>query len=351
MMKRKRLAITVCAAAVAVIAAIGTGRYITYKKPNTVKEGVILIYRDADYQAVRDSIAASGTVRNMKSFDRAAGKRNLAAHFEPGRYVITPGMSNQYIIRMIANGWQTPGKVTLRGYIKTLDRLAAFLGRNFEADSAAFAATLQDTALMDSLGFRPETFIGMFIPNTYEIYWTDSPENVVKRFYREYNAFWSGERDSLAKEIGLDRNEVMTLASIVIGETNNAGEMPKIAGVYMNRLHRGMRLQACPTVIYAHLDTEPGLRRLLNRHLQIDSPYNTYRIKGLPPGPISIPTVTAIDAVLHYEKSSYLYFCAKPEFDGTHNFASTYSQHKANSRAYNKAFREREASRKASNAA
>lgn len=350
-MNRKTLIITAAAAAAAVIAAFGLSLYITYKKPNTVKEGVILIYRDADYQDVEDSLKASGTIKNLKSFGRAARKRNLAAHFEPGRYVISPGMSNQYIIRMIANGWQTPAKVTLRGYIKTLDRLAAFLGRNFEADSAAFATVLKDTAMIDSLGFRPETFIGMFIPNTYEFYWTSSPRNVVMRFKKEYETFWSGERDRLAREIGLDRNEVMTLASIVIGETNNAGEMPKIAGVYMNRLHRGMRLQACPTVIYAHLDTEPGLHRLLHRHLQIDSPYNTYRIKGLPPGPIAIPTVTAIDAVLNYEKSSYLYFCAKPEFDGTHNFATTYSQHKANSRAYNKAYREREASRKASNAA
>lgn len=350
-MNRKTLIITAAAAAAAVIAAFGLSLYITYKKPNTVKEGVILIYRDADYQDVEDSLKASGTIKNLKSFGRAARKRNLAAHFEPGRYVISPGMSNQYIIRMIANGWQTPAKVTLRGYIKTLDRLAAFLGRNFEADSAAFATVLKDTAMIDSLGFRPETFIGMFIPNTYEFYWTSSPRNVVMRFKKECETFWSGERDRLAREIGLDRNEVMTLASIVIGETNNAGEMPKIAGVYMNRLHRGMRLQACPTVIYAHLDTEPGLRRLLHRHLQIDSPYNTYRIKGLPPGPIAIPTVTAIDAVLNYEKSSYLYFCAKPEFDGTHNFATTYSQHKANSRAYNKAYREREASRKASNAA
>ena len=122
-------------------------------------------------------------------------------------------------------------------------------------------------------------------------------------------------------------------------------------GVQTHRPHRGMRLQACPTVIYAHLDTEPGLRRLLHRHLQIDSPYNTYRIKGLPPGPIAIPTVTAIDAGLNYEKSNYLYFCAKPEFDGTHNFASACSQHKPHTRAYNKACREREASRKASNAA
>ena len=350
-MKRKTLIIIICTAVAAVIAAAGLGRYLTYKKPNTVGEGIILIYRNASYSAVMDSLKSSGTVKNIKSFERAARKRDLASHFEPGRYVIEPGMSNQYIIRMIANGWQTPAKVTLRGYIKTLDRLAAFLSRNFEADSAAFATALKDTAMIDSLGFRPEAFIGMFIPNTYEFYWTSSPESVIKRFKKEYEAFWSGERDRLAKEIGMDRNEVMTLASIVIGETNNAGEMPRIAGVYMNRLHRGMRLQACPTVIYAHLETEPGIRRLLHRHLQIDSPYNTYKIKGLPPGPIAIPTVTAIDAVLHYEKSDYLYFCAKPEFDGTHNFARTYSQHMANSRAYNKAFREREASRKASNAA
>ena len=248
-MNRRTLIIAAAAAAV-IIAAFGLNWYITYKKPNTVQEGVILIYRDATYQAVEDSIKASGTIKNLKSLERAARKRDLASHFEPGRYVIEPGMSNQYIIRMIANGWQTPAKVTLRGYIKTLDRLAAFLGRNFEADSAAFATALKDTAMIDSLGFRPETFIGMFIPNTYEFYWTSSPESVIKRFKKEYDTFWSGRRDRLAKEIGLDRNEVMTLASIVIGETNNAGEMPKIAGVYMNRLHRGMRLQACPTVIY-----------------------------------------------------------------------------------------------------
>lgn len=195
----RRTLIFAAAAAAVIIAAFGLNRYITYKKPNTVQEGVILIYRDATYQAVEDSIKASGTIKNLKSLERAARKRDLASHFEPGRYVIEPGMSNQYIIRMIANGWQTPAKVTLRGYIKTLDRLAAFLGRNFEADSAAFATALKDTAMIDSLGFRPETFIGMFIPNTYEFYWTSSPESVIKRFKKEYDTFWSGRRDRLPK--------------------------------------------------------------------------------------------------------------------------------------------------------
>ena len=348
---RKSIIITVCAVIAAAVAAAGLRYYITYKRPNIQQDYILLVHDGMTYEAMMDSIISSGAVKNDRSLMRAFSKRELEKHYEPGRYVLSPGMSNQYIIRMIANSWQTPAKVTLRGYIKTLDGLAAFLGRNFEADSAAFAAILGDPALIDSLGFRPETFIGMFIPNTYEFYWTASPRSVIERFHKEYETFWSGERDRLAEDMGMSRNEVMTLASIVIGETNNTGEMPLIAGVYINRLKRGMRLQACPTVIYAHLKTEPGIRRLLHRHLQIDSPYNTYRIKGLPPGPIAIPTVTAIDAVLHYTKSDYLYFCAKPEFDGTHNFSSTYSQHKAYSRAYNKAFEEREASRKASNAA
>lgn len=350
-MKRKYTILTILVLAAAAVLYTGLSYYATYKKPNIQKEYVLLIYDSTSYEEVCSSITSSGAVRNIKSLNRAMRKRELGQHYEPGRYVLEPGMTNQYIIRMIANGWETPVKVTLRGYIKTLRGLAAFLGKNFEADSAQFAAVLNDPDVMDSLGFKPETFIGMFIPNTYEFYWTAGPIDVIGRFKREYDSFWNGERDRLAEAMGMDRNEVMTLASIVIGETNNTEEMPLIAGVYINRLKRGMRLQACPTVIYAHLDTEPGLRRLLNRHLNIDSPYNTYRIKGLPPGPIAIPTVSAIDAVLHYTKSDYLYFCAKPEFDGTHNFSSTYSQHKANSRAYNKAFEEREAARKASNAA
>ncbi|HIZ87834.1 MAG TPA: endolytic transglycosylase MltG [Candidatus Coprenecus pullistercoris] len=347
---RKTLIIISAAAAVAVII-FGLRYYLTFKAPNVTEEYVLTIHSGSAYSEIEAAIDSSGAIGNLRSFHRAADRRGLNIHFEPGRYVLKPGMSNQYIIRMIANRWETPVKITLRGYIKTLDGLASFLGSQFDADSAKFAAVLQDHKLIDSLGFRPETFIGMFIPNTYEFYWTSSPETIIGRFKKEYDAFWNGERDSLASAMGMSRNEVMTLASIVIGETNNEQEMPLIAGVYVNRLRRGMKLQACPTVIYAHLKTEPGIRRLLTRHLAINSPYNTYMHKGLPPGPIAIPTQAAIESVLHYAKSDYLYFCAKPEFDGTHNFASTYREHKANSRAYNKAFKEREASRKASSAA
>lgn len=342
MSKNKKIyLIAICLAAI-FLSWWGIAYYITYKKPNISQEAVIYIYENATFEDVMDSLKASGAVKNIRSMSRYFGKVELEKHYEAGRYKLEPGMNNQYISRMIANCWEEPLRFRLRGYTKTLEALAGVFGRQFMADSAAFISVFKNEALVDSLGFKPETFIGMFIPNTYNIYWTSTPEQVVSRFYSEYKKFWKGDRDELAKEIGLSRTEVMTLASIVIGETANEGEMPKIAGVYMNRLRKKMALQACPTIIYAHKDIEPGITRVLNRHLEINSPYNTYKRRGLPPGPIAVPTIAAIDAVLNYERSNYLYFCAKPEFDGTHNFATTYSAHRANSRAYNKALKERQ---------
>lgn len=337
-MKTAGKAIAVCAAVVtAAAAAAALDFYITFRKPNADREAVVYIYDDYGPEDALEAVERSGVVRNTGSLRRAAEKRDFASHFEPGRYLIKEGYSNQYIVRMICNGWQEPEKFTMRAYIRTMDRLAGFLGENFEADSAEFAEALQDTALMKALGFRKEDYIGMFIPDTYQIYWTVTPEEFLKRMKREYDRFWGNGRSSKAGKMGMTPNEVTTLASIVVEETKSGPEMRRIAGVYINRLKRGMPLQACPTVIYAHLDTEPGIRRVLDRHLKIDSPYNTYIHRGLPPGPITIPPAAGIDAVLDYEKSDYLYFCARPELDGTHNFASTYAEHRRNSRAYNKA--------------
>ncbi len=312
--------------------------YITFKKENVKQDTTILIYKNYDYNRFIDTLRASGAIDNWKSFMRAAKKREFANHFEPGRYVIKKGMSNQIIIRTISNNIQTPLKFTLRGYVKTIDKLSALFARSFEADSSQFAQALNDPELRDSLGFKKESYIGMFIPNSYEFYWTSSPKAIIKRFKKEYDRFWNSDREAKAAKINFTKEEVITLASIITEETNNVSEMPKIAGVYINRIHKRMPLQACPTVIYAHLNKEPDIKRLLLRHLTIESPYNTYKKLGLPPGPITIPPISAIDAVLNYEHSNYLYFCAKPEFDGTHNFASTYSEHKKNSIAYNKAF-------------
>ncbi len=339
MSKYKKTYLFICLAAIPFICWC-ISYYITYKKPNVCHHAVVYIYADAPFEDIIDSLEASESIKNIRSLCRYFDKVELEKHFEAGRYELKPGMNNQYISRMIANRWESPRTVRLRGYTKTLESLAGFLGRQFMADSAAFVSVLKDEKLIDSLGFKPETFIGMFIPNTYHIYWTSTPMDVIMRFHTEYERFWKGERDSLAAGIGLSRMQVMTLASIVIGETANEDEMPKIAGVYINRLRKKMPLQACPTIIYAHKDIEPDITRVLNRHLEISSPYNTYKRRGLPPGPIAIPTIAAIDAVLHYTRSNYLYFCAKPELDGTHNFATTYSQHLINSRAYNRALKQ-----------
>ena len=337
MKKRIKIILAAAALAIAAVTIIGFNYYNTYKRDNVVKETVLLVYKHYTYDSLMNAIESSGAIENLKTFRKAAAKRELEKHFEPGRYILKPGQSNQQIIRIIANSWQEPMRFTLRSHIRTLGKLSGFMGNNFEADSAEFAKVLLNDSLIKAMGFTRETFIGMFIPNTYELYWTESPENIIKRLHREYNAFWNENRKAKANSMKMSKNQVMTLASIINEETNNIGEMPKIAGVYINRLNKGMPLQACPTVIYAHLDIEPGITRVLKRHLKIDSPYNTYKKKGLPPGPITIPTIKAIDAVLNYEKSNYIYFCAKPEFDGTHNFASTYSQHQKNARAYQKA--------------
>lgn len=316
------------------------GYWFKYKKANVAEDTVVKIYGEYSYDQFMDSLEVSGAMKNWKRFESAANSRELEKYFKVGRYELKEGMSNQEVIRLFANGWQSPMKISFRGYVRKLDKLAYAFSHWFEADSASFAEVLTDEKLIDSLGFKPETFIGMFIPDTYEFYWTTSPKDVVLRFKKEYDRFWNQERLAKAKAMKFTPSQVTTLASIVAEETNAPGEWPKIAGVYMNRIKRGIPLQACPTVKYVFIESEPGMTRILNRHLQVDSPYNTYKHRGLPPGPITIAPPSVIDSVLDYEKTDYLYFCAKPEFDGTHNFAKTYKQHMKHSAAYNKAYKE-----------
>lgn len=328
-------------------ASFAVSYYLTFKKSNVHSDTELYIGREYTYDSLIDTLKARDIIINWKRFDRAQKKLGLI-NFKTGHYCITSGMSNTNLVRTLVFGWQTPIQFKFRGYTKTMPRLCGTFAKSFEADSAEFAEVFLNTSIMDSLGFTKETFIGMFIPNTYEMYWTSSPKNVLIRMKKEYDSFWNADRCSRAEAMNFSRSQVMTLASIVTGETNYVPEMPTIAGVYMNRLHKGMKLQACPTVIYAHLETEPGIRRVLSRHLTIDSPYNTYKYAGLPPGPICVPTIAAIDAVLNYENTTYLYFAAKPEFNGTHNFATTYSQHLKNGQAYAKAYSAREKAKKAS---
>lgn len=335
--KVRLIAVAAVASVVAVIMAVDY--YMVFYRDNVSEaagpDSLVKIYHDYSFDDLCKAVSESGAVANSRTFVRAARSMKLTGGFKPGSYQLRKGMNNKAIVRMLANGWQTPVKITFIGYIRTMDKFASILGTKLEADSASFAAALTDSALIASYGFEPESFIGMFIPDTYEVYWTVSPESLIARLNKEYKAFWNEERLSKAKKVGLTPKEVSTLASIVISETKYEPEMPRIAGVYINRLKRGMLLQADPTVIYAC--NQFGIKRVLNKHLKIDSPYNTYVHKGLPPGPITMSPVVAIDAVLNYERHNYIFFCARETFDGQHNFAATMSEHMANARRYHKA--------------
>ena len=306
---------------------------------DNVKEGEkpheVRIYRSFSYDQLIEAVLQTGAIDNEMTFLRAARFMKLRDHFRPGLYRLKPGMGNKAIVRTLAKGWQTPVRLVIPGFFRHLDRFAEFLGEHLEADAEAFYQALSNSATAEQYGFKPETFIGMFIPNTYEVWWTITPQDFIERMHQEYDKFWNADRDAKAAAIGLTRQEVSTLASIVIEESKYEPELPRIAGVYMNRLHRDMPLQADPTVIFAVGD--PSLKRVLNRHLEIDSPYNTYKYNGLPPGPITMPPVVAIDAVLNYEHHDYLYFCAKDTFDGQHVFAKTLSAHNENARRYQRA--------------
>jgi len=341
-MKKAILAVI---AVIAIAVGISAARYyILYYKPNSVaNDSELYIYEKGSYEAFLDSLLGKGILKDGKSFTKAADKLGLAPVLKAGHYHIDAGLTNKEIIRIFANGYQTPVKLQIKGYIRTPENMAAYLGKRLHADSTAFITALNDRELMESLGFRKETYLSTFIPDTYEVWWTISPEDLIKRMKKEYDAFWNESRTAKAKEIGLTKDQVMTLASIVIEETKYEPEMPTVAGVYINRLKRGMLLQADPTVLFA-LNRE-GVTRVLNKHLQTDSPYNTYLYPGLPPGPITIAPKSAIEAVLNYQHHNYLYFCARETFDGQHNFAATYSEHLRNARAYQRALSARTSSK------
>lgn len=338
MKKTQRIILTVLLLLAAAAGAAVWMAYSTFYRSNTADSGQpadIRIFRGDSYGQLLEAVRQSGSVSDLRSFQRAAGILHLEKNFRPGLYRLKPGMNNKAIVRTFAKGWQQPVRLAIPGYFRSLDRFAAFLGQQLEYPAEAFLQAMTEEDLLQRYGFTRETLIGMFIPNTYELWWTVTPEDFLARMHKEYEKFWTGTRDEKAAAIGLTRQEVSTLASIVIEESKYEPELPRIAGVYMNRLRRGMLLQADPTVLFAIGD--PSIRRVLNRHLETDSPYNTYKYAGLPPGPITMPPVAAIDAVLNFERHDFLYFCAKDTFDGQHVFARTLAEHNANARRYQQA--------------
>lgn len=251
---------------------------------------------------------------------------------KPGRYILTPGMNNITLVRLLRSGNQTPVKVVIYEG-RTPDDILRKAEQNLEADPEELLDTLYSDYFLQSIGHTKDDAMSIFIPNTYEVYWNISPKNFLIKMHQEAQKFWKkNDRKSLAEKKGLTTNQVYTLASIVEKETNHAPEKPIIAGVYLNRLKKGMRLQADPTVIFAK--KAYTLQRVKFNDLQFISPYNTYLNEGLPPGPISIASIESIDAVLNAEDHDYIFFCAKPGFAGQHAFASTLSAHSQNARKF-----------------
>jgi UPF0755 protein len=243
-------------------------------------------------------------------------------------------MSNNKLVNMLRAGKQVPVKLVFNN-IRLKEQFAGKIGKQIEADSIQLLSLLNDQQTAAKYNFTKENFLCMFIPNTYEMYWNTSPERFIEKMNRQYNEFWTNERKLVAEGIGLKPEEVIILAAIVEQETIKDDEKPTVAGVYINRLKKGMPLEADPTLKYALGDF--SIQRILNKDKLVNSPYNTYLNTGLPPGPICMPSVSSINAVLNYQHHQYIFFCAKEDRSGYHNFARTLDQHMNNARAYQRA--------------
>lgn len=315
---------------------IGWRWYRDNKMPNFSGTATLYIKPgDTPEEAVRQIREQCGILSD-RSLQRAFEDKQVARYMTPGCYTVTKRSSSVYVARMLNNGWQTPVKLTLSGNLRIRSNIAAKIASQLLIDSATVRNAMEDKALLEKYGVRPENVFALFVPDTYDVYWTAGIEDIFDKQKQAVDAFWTEENKSRAQALGLTRNQVTTLASIVSAESNYVPELPLIAGVYLNRLTAGMPLQADPTVAFC-FDYKP--ERILKKHLEVDSPYNTYKHSGLPPAPICVPTRDALDAVLHPDfggvrGNGNFYFCANPDFSGKHIFAKTLSQHNANARAF-----------------
>jgi UPF0755 protein len=310
--------------------------------PNVESKGepvYVLIPRGATYEQAMDSIDAKKVVVDRLSLRFMAKLMDYPELVKPGRYELENGLTNYQLIAKLRSGDQDPVKLTYTN-VRLKKDLAQKLSTFIDASPAEIDSLLNSPAFTRKLGFDTTTILTMFIPNTYEMYWTTSAPEMLERMKKEYDKYWTPARVAKAEKQGLTKKEVSILASIVQAEQGlHPDERPRIAGVYLNRLQKGMLLQADPTVVFATGDFT--IRRVLNVHLRTDSPYNTYRNKGLPPGPINLPSITSLEAVLNPEQHSYIYFCAKEDFSGYHAFATNEAEHRRNAARFHAAMNAR----------
>jgi len=334
--KRKTVLIIVgliCAIALSA----GIFGYNTYKKivmPNVAADNAVSIFikPDDQLQSILDQAEVAHLFTNLESFTWWAERQNLGSNLVAGRYIIAPGMSNRAIVNLLMSGRQTPVNVTFNN-VRTKSDFAQRIGEQLLADSADFVAYFDTSTYFTTLGLNKDNFMTLFIPNTYELYWNTSADGFIKRMAKEHDNFWTAARKAKTKKIGLTTEQVYILASIVYSENDKASdEANRIAGVYMNRINKGMKLEADPTVKFAIGDF--AIKRILFADLEIESPYNTYKYIGLTPGPIHMPPIVYIDAVLNYEQHDYIFMCANGDGSGYHLFAKTLAEHNRNRDIY-----------------
>ena len=345
-MNKRKLYIILSAAVVLllflVIGAYEGSRRYHFAKKNLVsldgKEHGYFVYPDTPLDSVFAWVRRDYTVLSMHAFTHDLEKMGLTAPKE-GYYRFPVQMGDRLFFHRLRNGEQTPVRISFRYTVRTNAHLAARLAQQLLTDSASIATLLNDDAFMAQYNMNKETARCLFIPDTYEVYWTITPEQLIARMAKEYNRFWNDTRLAQARAIGLTPQQVYTLASIVTSETTNASEYPIIAGLYLNRMRIGMHLQACPTAVYA--SGKFNARRVTHEMTATPSPYNTYVNLGLPPGPIRVTQAEVIDSTLHATKSKYLYMCANPDFSGTHIFSESYAKHAATGRQYHRELNKR----------
>ncbi|HNW73372.1 MAG TPA: endolytic transglycosylase MltG [Bacteroidales bacterium] len=298
------------------------------------KEAFIHIPSGSGFRDVIRLLQDEGKLKSPGNFRWLAERKHYVTRVKPGKYRLRDGMTNNELVNMLRSGKQTPVRITIQN-IRTPMDLAGRIGRQLECDSIELASVFSNNELLAGYGVTPATVFALIIPDSYEFWWTTTASQFLARMKREQERFWRKQRKMQADSLRMTISEIVTLASIVEKESNRNEEKPIIAGVYLNRLHRGIPLQADPTVIFAWKDY--SIKRILKRHTEISSPYNTYRFAGLPPGPICLPSVASIDAVLRPDKHDYLYFCAREDLSGYHRFARTLDEHLQNARRYQKA--------------
>lgn len=335
--KRILVFVIIIMALVAVMGGIG---YYYVFSPNTVvtDDGILYIRDSNSVVQVFETLRSRGYIKNPNTLSSVAKLKKFSSSVKSGKYKIRDGMNNNELVNMFRVGNQVPVHFTFNN-MRTIEEFADEAQEELAVSKDELMALLTDSDVLAELGFNSNTILAMFIPNTYEIYWNIPAMDLLKRMKKEYARFWNENRMAKAREIGLSPEEVITLASIIEEETVKAEEYPVIAGVYMNRLNKGIKLDACPTLKFVLGDFT--ISRILDRHMQIDSPYNTYMYAGLPPGPIRMASIKVIDSVLNYQKHDYLFFCAKSDFSGYHNFSRTLRQHNAYAREYHRELNKR----------